>query len=1142
MNIKTLEQLYAEHVGKVSDRWSIYLGEYDRIFENYRNTSVRLLEIGIQNGGSLEIWSKYFPNAHKLVGCDINPACAHLSYEDPRIAVVVGDVNSSMARAKILSYASTFDVIIDDGSHRSSDIVKSFAMYFPNLTDRGVYVAEDMHCSYWQEFEGGLFDPFSSVTFFKRLADIISHEHWGIEKARAGILSGFFAKYDFTIDEQTLQHVHSIEFINSMCVIRKAKPEHNKLGTRFISGSLEMVVKGHLELQGLQSSPSPALDQVNNKWTNRPMPPEEELSVRLQELAERDVQIADLNRVISERETQITNMNQISLERQAQITNLNQAVAERAAQIANLNQAVSERVEQIAYLHRVITAYQHSTSWRVMMPMRMIGQQIKSIKRVLIFSRSLLSSRNELKGIIIRAIRIYQREGLAGVGHRLNFLQSDRYAKHIADYGGLSAEFLGRLKKFASLLLRLERWWFKSNLRGEISSRTLGFLRGEPEAWRKRAQGSLRVHVDTPRIGLANIVNESCVVSGWAIDLETRSAAKVKIVVGDATHYPHPKQRDDVQRAFSAAHELPLDTGFDTVLTLPIGIHRMQIQVEGADGSWICVRRALLLRTPLSRTQRMVRLSYSNWMHLEQELLKAAHPDISRHIDVMLRKPSFTVVVDARPGIVGINDTMHSLREQFYAYCDVRVLISADCEVVSALPDDVEILNDMSLSDIRGEFIVFMQSGQRLAINALYEFAAAINQYPDIDLIYGDEDFCTASGSRCNPFHKPGWSPDYLETFNYIGFPACFRSSIARGCFDSAHVYDFVLRFTERTTKVLNVGKILGHGTERLVTEKTVSAEAVALDIAALAGRLSRTGRRGSVREHVLHKGCYDIRLDLKRFPLVSVVIPTAGKTVRLGERAIDLIENVIVQIRDRSTYKNIEIIVVDNGDLSPNQMRVLAEAKCKRITYSDSIFNISKKLNLGVSIASGEMLLLMNDDIEILTPSWIERLLEHFEKPHVGVVGAKLLYPDEWTQHVGVVHNLGNPDHVRRRFPRDDAGYFFSTCCARNYSAITGACMMTPASIYREVKGYSHELAVSYNDVDYCLKVRRKGLWVVYAPTVELIHMESQSRIASADVREVAWYHRQWAAEIVSDEFYNERFLTIAPPTFEPCINQRMV
>ena len=130
----------------------------------------------------------------------------------------------------------------------------------------------------------------------------------------------------------------------------------------------------------------------------------------------------------------------------------------------------------------------------------------------------------------------------------------------------------------------------------------------------------------------------------------------------------------------------------------------------------------------------------------------------------------------------------------------------------------------------------------------------------------------------------------------------------------------------------------------------------------------------------------------------------------------------------------------------------------------------------------------------------------------------------------------------LRRRFPRNDAGYFYSTCGVRNYSAVTGACMMTPASVYREVGGYSDELAVSFNDVDFCMKIRRKGLWVVYTPSAELIHMESLSRIVSLDMRELAWYHERWAAALAADQFYNERFLTVEPPTFVPCVNQRLL
>ena len=209
MSRKTLYQLYEEHTGKVSDKWSLYLTEYDRLFNDYRDRPIQLLEIGIQNGGSLEIWSKYFSNATALIGCDINPDCARLIYEDPRIGVIVGDANDAAVSERVFQCSSQFDIIIDDGSHLSSDIVRSFALYFPRLVEGGIFVVEDLHCSYWSQFEGGLFFPYSSIAFFKRLADVISHEHWGIQKARADILTGIFKLYDCMVDAEILSQIHS---------------------------------------------------------------------------------------------------------------------------------------------------------------------------------------------------------------------------------------------------------------------------------------------------------------------------------------------------------------------------------------------------------------------------------------------------------------------------------------------------------------------------------------------------------------------------------------------------------------------------------------------------------------------------------------------------------------------------------------------------------------------------------------------------------------------------------------------------------------------------------------------------------------------------------------------------------------------
>jgi GT2 family glycosyltransferase len=658
--------------------------------------------------------------------------------------------------------------------------------------------------------------------------------------------------------------------------------------------------------------------------------------------------------------------------------------------------------------------------------------------------------------------------------------------------------------------------------------------------------GDIRFNLDKPRFAAINVIKEAAVFSGWAVNLRYGKPARVRFLVGKKIHAPQVMERPDVQQAFASISNLPFDTGFALSLTLPIGVHRMWIEVEAAPSVWAPLSKTLLIRVPgATQAQRhQPVMTYAHWTQLTAERLKAELPDIERHISVMIERPSFTVVVRAARHGKGLGEVIQSVRDQIYPYFDICVLLPPGGMLPADSPPDIASINAIDPSAVVGTYVVFLESWQRLAINALYEFASAINQDPKIDLVYGDEDRCNSKGVRFKPFHKPCWSPDYLETFNYIGFTACFRVATAAGCFDAQDLYDFVLRFTENSTRVRQVPKVLGHALDMPAPRRrapcAVAANERSLD--ALSGRLRRTCRTGWVGVHPLHEGCFEIRLTLQASPLVSIIIPSAGKTIEIDGRRIDLLPNIVSQIRERSTYKNVEIIVVDNGDLTLTTIEMLTATGCKRITYTEPVFNISKKLNLGATLALGEMFLLMNDDIEILTPDWIERLLEQFEKPHVGVVGAKLLYPSGATQHVGVAHNGGNPDHVRRLFPRDDAGYYFSTCGVRNFSAVTGACMMTRASVYRKVGGYSEELAVSFNDVDYCLKVRRKGLYVVYAPAAELTHMESVSRVGSLNLSELLWYHRNWAAELAADGFYPERYLTIAPPSFEPSINERMI
>ncbi len=377
VNKKSLEQLYSEHTGKASDKWSSYLIEYDRILEAYRHSPVRLLEIGVQNGGSLEIWAKFFPNAVKIVGCDIEEKCAELKYEDPRVCVVVADANSAAAQEAITAQASDFDIIIDDGSHRSSDVLNSFACYFPLLADGGIYIVEDLHCSYWREHEGGLYYPFSSLTFFKRLADIVNQEHWGINRPASQVFYGVFSQYGFHMDEEILRAIHSVQFMNSLCIVRKQDPDRNRLGTRVVAGGEETVTDGITKLHG---STGARHDQTRNEWTTRDKPPEEELYLRLAELSQLENQVTDLRSRMRETEQTIT-------QRDAHIKGLHRTISDRDNRITSLAATVADYESQLAKMKTRIRESEHFLTFA--------RADFKAKKEEL--ERSLDAERNSLK-------------------------------------------------------------------------------------------------------------------------------------------------------------------------------------------------------------------------------------------------------------------------------------------------------------------------------------------------------------------------------------------------------------------------------------------------------------------------------------------------------------------------------------------------------------------------------------------------------------------------------------------------------------------------------------------------------------------------------------------------------------------------
>lgn len=232
---------FRDNATKSSDKWQKYLAVYSDLFRAHAGLKRSVLEIGVQNGGFTEVLAATFADADQIVGVDIDENCANLEFDDPRISVVIGDASNRGTVTKIREKSEVFSLILDDGSHKSSDIVAAFCHYFPMLEDGGIFIAEDLHCSYWLEFEGGLFHDASAMQFFKLLADILNFEHWGIQTDRLSLIRPILEAYELDIAEDQLACIDSVSFTNSVCIVGKKPAAEVVLGKRFVTDNAAIV-------------------------------------------------------------------------------------------------------------------------------------------------------------------------------------------------------------------------------------------------------------------------------------------------------------------------------------------------------------------------------------------------------------------------------------------------------------------------------------------------------------------------------------------------------------------------------------------------------------------------------------------------------------------------------------------------------------------------------------------------------------------------------------------------------------------------------------------------------------------------------------------------------------------------------------
>ncbi len=442
-----------------------------------------------------------------------------------------------------------------------------------------------------------------------------------------------------------------------------------------------------------------------------------------------------------------------------------------------------------------------------------------------------------------------------------------------------------------------------------------------------------------------------------------------------------------------------------------------------------------------------------------------------------------------------------------------------------------------------GDFVALLDHDDELSPDALAEVVRHVNAHPDAQIIYSDEDKLDLQGHRCDAYFKPDWSLDHFLTCMYTcHFMVARRDLVAavggfRAGYEGAQDYDLLLRMLDRlgepTTGIHHIPHILYHW--RKLPESTASAGAAkpwAID----AGRraLDDYVRRHDLDAEVLPGGAtglYRIKRAIRGRPLVSIVIPTAGKPARRDGRSVDMLAQAIRSIVQGTSYDNYEFIVVLSGvpggnhRLAESSLRALEGTRhqivpCERV----GLFNFAASINAGAAAARGDHLLLLNDDIEVVMPEWLSAMLELSQEPAIGAVGPKLLYPDGRLQHIGIVLGVaGVAAHPFHQHPGVSPGYGGSAMIVRNYSAVTGACLMTRRDLFESIGRFDERFPSDFNDIDYCLRLRHAGYRIVYTPWAQLYHHESASfGIRRQDYAALAEMRRRWGAIIDNDPFYN--------------------
>ena len=558
---------------------------------------------------------------------------------------------------------------------------------------------------------------------------------------------------------------------------------------------------------------------------------------------------------------------------------------------------------------------------------------------------------------------------------------------------------------------------------------------------------------------------------------------------------------------------------------------------------------------------------YANWVATHDTVTPEIRAAITQRISAMSAPVLISILMPTyNPNPVHLRAAIESVRAQLYPHWEL--CIADDASTVAEVRPILEHYRDSdpriklafrpknghisaasnsALELVTGPWIALMDHDDLLPAHALFWMADCIAKHPDAQLIYSDEDKIDERGQRSDPYFKPDWNIDLFRSQNMFSHLGVLSSALVRAVggfragFEGSQDWDLVMRCIERIDtsqgqQVQHVPRVLYHW--RVHAESTARSMK-AKPYAAVAGEraLNEHYQRIGVKAVAEYQQFgYRTRYALPaELPLVSIVIPTRN--------GLSLLRQCIGSIDRKTTYARYEIIVVDNGSDDPAALAYfakLAERANVRVLRDERPFNYSALNNAAVAMAKGDVVALVNNDIEVMSPDWLSEMVSIALQPGVGAVGARLWYPDMTLQHGGVVLGLGMASHAHKGLPRGLNGYAGRAALTQSFSAVTAACLVVRKALYQQVGGLDEvNLTVAFNDVDFCLRLREAGYRNVWTPFAELLHHESATR--GDDVapekrkrfkQEIAYMQSRWADLIANDPAYNPN-LTIGSEDF---------